>query len=407
MFDSCQGDLWLFNQDKLDYKVNWTSWSNNSQTENHSDSIIDSFKYKSSIELDSYPYSGLYTDYFGGGYVHRIVLNDFDQIKLNLQTLQNLTWLDKYTRSLFIEFTLYNPNVNLFSYNIILFEFLPTGNLLNSFRFEPVSLSKLWDLTFVYSTSVFISILNLIYFIFTILFILNQVNRLNKLNWNFKKYILKIWNLIDLCLIVFSLSALSIHLFKVTYSTRIFQMLKYLSKEKFINLQNFSYLNQVYYICIGFCTTFGTIRMLKLLRFNKQIYIFMNLFKKCFQEIISFMAVFSIIWFSFVHIIHLFLSQNSLKYASFYKSMVTCFEMILGKFDLIPMLQVNPSIGMILYMAYILLVAIFLTNLFVVILDNRLHKIKSEPLKFDKELVFFYIKKKLFNLIEELKEKKK
>ena len=36
-------------------------------------------------------------------------------------------WLDLNTRAIFLEFTVYNPNVNLFASSVLLIEFLSTG----------------------------------------------------------------------------------------------------------------------------------------------------------------------------------------------------------------------------------------------------------------------------------------
>ena len=44
------------------------------------------------------------------------------------------SWIDYYTRAVFLEFTVYNPNVNLFSYVNYLMEFPATGGIIASPR---------------------------------------------------------------------------------------------------------------------------------------------------------------------------------------------------------------------------------------------------------------------------------
>lgn len=54
--------------------------------------------------------------------------------------LQKLNWIDRQTRSIFIEFIIYNPNINMFSITTLLFEILPSGNLLKTTRFDVITL---------------------------------------------------------------------------------------------------------------------------------------------------------------------------------------------------------------------------------------------------------------------------
>ena len=44
-----------------------------------------------------------------------------------MATLEKLEWVDLRTRAVFIEFTLYNANVNLFASCIMLVEFISSG----------------------------------------------------------------------------------------------------------------------------------------------------------------------------------------------------------------------------------------------------------------------------------------
>ena len=47
-----------------------------------------------------------------------------------LEYLKDNNWLDYYTRAIFMEFTVYNPNTNLFSYVNYVMEFAPMGSVI-------------------------------------------------------------------------------------------------------------------------------------------------------------------------------------------------------------------------------------------------------------------------------------
>lgn len=51
-----------------------------------------------------------------------------------------MNWVDRQTRAIFIEFSVYNPNINLIMVSTILVEFLSSGSILMQARFDPLNL---------------------------------------------------------------------------------------------------------------------------------------------------------------------------------------------------------------------------------------------------------------------------
>ena len=71
--------------------------------------------------------------YGGGGYVYRI-RGSSKKIRQDLKSLQQQRWINNHTRAVFLEFAVYNANVNLFGIATIVAEFIPGGgNLLYYF----------------------------------------------------------------------------------------------------------------------------------------------------------------------------------------------------------------------------------------------------------------------------------
>ena len=69
--------------------------------------------------------------YGGGGYVYRI-RGSSKKIRQDLKSLQQQRWINNHTRAVFLEFAVYNANVNLFGIATIVAEFIPGGgNLLH------------------------------------------------------------------------------------------------------------------------------------------------------------------------------------------------------------------------------------------------------------------------------------
>lgn len=71
--------------------------------------------------------------YDGGGYVFE--LNKGTEYLMNrTKLLEDQAWIDRYTRAIFIEFTVYNPGTNLFAINTLLLEKPDSGSFYPVYR---------------------------------------------------------------------------------------------------------------------------------------------------------------------------------------------------------------------------------------------------------------------------------
>ena len=71
------------------------------------------FFYTSSLKVQAPLISGLYSTYGAGGFVANLAYNKADTSKI-LTYLQTNNWIDRSTRAIFVDFTTYNANINLF-----------------------------------------------------------------------------------------------------------------------------------------------------------------------------------------------------------------------------------------------------------------------------------------------------
>ena len=79
------------------------------------------------------PYWGKMGTYGGGGYVADLGTSSY-QAKILIDSLIEHSWIDYYTRAVFLEFTIYNPAINFFSYVNYLMEFPSAGSVQPSDR---------------------------------------------------------------------------------------------------------------------------------------------------------------------------------------------------------------------------------------------------------------------------------
>ena len=136
-FAYCKDDYSFFNEEKRLFEPGWgnvTSVLSNT-------SIERAFQYQSSAMLNSSYVVGNHHTYGQGGYVYDF-RGRLADLKGNLSALHQLNWIDGQTRAVVIQFTIYNPNVQLFTAGTLLTEFLPTGGVETLSNFQPISFSS-------------------------------------------------------------------------------------------------------------------------------------------------------------------------------------------------------------------------------------------------------------------------
>jgi len=75
--------------------------------------MLRSWVYQSEDELDGSSHWGQVGSYSGGGFVQDLAATQEDSFALLKPLFDNL-WLDRGTRAVFVDFTVYNANINLF-----------------------------------------------------------------------------------------------------------------------------------------------------------------------------------------------------------------------------------------------------------------------------------------------------
>ncbi|KAK7930536.1 hypothetical protein WMY93_006931 [Mugilogobius chulae] len=93
------------------------------------------FVYTTESDLNSSSHWGQVSKYGGGGY-YQDLSRTKGESSSQLQYLKQNTWLDRGTRAVFLDFSVYNGNINLFCIIRLLVEFPATGGVVTSWQFQ-------------------------------------------------------------------------------------------------------------------------------------------------------------------------------------------------------------------------------------------------------------------------------
>lgn len=402
----CAKEYSVLIEENGDFDCKWTD-SNNTCLQSANSDVNSAFHFTDSNKINSYPYSGIYSTYIGGGYVFEMknIADKQDVLLENLDKLKEMSWIDRQTRAVFLEFTLFNPNINLFSHCLILFEFIPTGNIITSSQFNPIDLIDINKNNIIS----FKIIINVVYIVLLAVYTIKEMIHIYKY---FKTYFTQLYNYIELFIIGFSWAAFVFYLYRLYSSNDIFKSIAKSESDSqstqnlFINLQYVCYCNDLLKLFLGFCVTFGTIRFIKILRYNKVIIVFVEAFSKSLRDLGSFFVVFILVCFTFIQAMYFLFHDKSEKFNTLITAIETCFQMLLGSFDVS---ELSSSVfGPVFYSFYNLIIVIIIVNVFLsILIDHYGYAKENNDSYLEDPEILDYIKQKVTSLIEKINWNKK
>jgi polycystin 1L2 len=288
----------------------------------------------------------------------------------NLSLLKEMNWIDRQTRAVFVEFSVYNPNSNLIMVSNIIIEFLSSGSILTSAQFDPLNLFQ------ESSGFSFITICEIILLAFIVYFLIKQIKEI--VNKDLKEYLNDFWTYIEWSIIISGLVSFAMILVRLKKAREVLDFFKTTAGYGYMKLQTANECNQMLIYSLGLCSAFGTIKFLKMLRFNKQIAFLGLTMKRCFGELISFSLVFFLIWFAFVQWMFLIYGTNIEGYETLVASMSSAFSMMLGKFDAVSIVRADIYIGPLAFSMYNIVMICFTLNIFVSIITEAFGEVRHE-----------------------------
>ena len=361
LFNHCHAEYSFSNQDKQSYTPEWIN-----QTSQISNSSIDqAFAYQSGDTSDSYITIGKYNTYASGGYIYQF-RGRLSALQGNVSALHQLQWIDRRTRAVIVELTLYNPNSELFTAVTLLAEFLPSGGVESNSRFEAVSF-----LVFK-STSQLICFI--IYMFFIIYMMVLEIQSLIKLKL---KYFKQFWSVITLGIIVCSWTNVGIYVWRYQESNRIGDLFASTNGYVYINLQMAVYVSDLYIYLLGFCCFFGTIQFLHLFRFNHRILFFMRTLQQAGQDLIGFAMMFSVVFVAFLTLFHLIFVSKLWSCSSLLLTAGMLLEMMLMKFDTVEISAAASFLGPFCFTLFIFIVVFVCLSMFLTIINESFRVVRD------------------------------
>ncbi|KAL0272042.1 UNVERIFIED_CONTAM: hypothetical protein PYX00_005165 [Menopon gallinae] len=295
------------------------------------------WRYTSYEALESSYYWGTFSTYGGGGYYLDLSLNADETMRM-IRELKNKTWITRSTRAVFIDFTIYNVNVNLFCICKIVLEFPPSGGMLPKADFASVKLIR-----YLSTYDFFILGLEFFFGIFVIFLTVEVTRNILELR---KQFLRIVWSYVDIMVLLLS------------YVFIIYSIARYVIIQTFVThlpivmerYVEFSYVRavQVYYNYLtAVLVFFAWLRLMKFLNLSKTMLDLHGTLRKVES------------------------------YHTVWASCTSLLQGLIGEFEYKEMEEVNRVMAPIFLVLFVFFMYFILMNMFLAIINDAYASVKS------------------------------
>lgn len=354
-------------------------------------SCKDRWEYFTGTELRGFPIPGRIVTYGGGGYVANLGYNEETSWTV-LADLHSHNWLDKQSRAVFTEFTVYNGNINLFATAFLYLEMLPTGGafpwadfkIFNGYRYSAKDgLQSMW--------AEFVFIAFIIYF---------TVREVRKVLTQKKEYFKGFFNWIEVALVPLYMAMFGLIIVRWFTTAANIKTFKQNPKD-FVSFQYSAAADTALMSVIGVVAFLLTIKFLRLLQFAKLFFVTGQVIKTFMYPLSMFMVPFTVYFLLFAWVAHLGFGTQNEAYMSITRTIVTQFLHVLGAIDYEGIRESNPIFGPMYFLAYTIYMMFIAFNMFMAIICEAIDEDFDE--EFEKQAgdiqVIEYLTKRLREIV--------
>ncbi|KAG1670785.1 Location of vulva defective 1 [Nymphon striatum] len=354
--------------------------------------MADEYRYRSPEDLQGYPIIAKLDYYSGGGYIYKL-RGSRKHLVSEMFRLQNSFWIDKRTRAVFVEFSIYNAQANLFGVVNIIVEILPGGGFIPSYRFEVVTL-----LRYHRGFGLFVIISE----IFTVLVILLCTGREIRFMYLQKlKYFADSWNKIEILNLLLSYAAISCYIYRYVVTQEIIQTFSKSHGNDYIKLQSVAIIDEFFGYFMSFVIFISILKISRLTQFNKRMNMLHQTLHQLRHDLSNYSIIFLIIFLAFVLLFYLIFGCSASGFSNIISAMETTGSVMLGKFDYQEFYRSSPFLGPVLFFVFSISSKFVIINLLMTLIITAFEQVKNngQQTSFNEYQIVDFIWKKLVSWI--------
>ncbi|XP_071131781.1 polycystin-1-like protein 2 [Mytilus edulis] len=326
------------------------------------------WKFSSAVDIWGLPTTGQHSTYSGGGYLADFGVNNEISQQM-LKDLYKYVWIDRKTRAVFTEFTLYNVNENLFVYLSFLCEFPEVGGVLLT---PSIQFFRPYQHVGSYGFLVFIcEIFILLSFI---LFIVRMIITICKERVKFLK---EMWNVFDLFIVILFFIGFIMYVGRcvmINKSMAAFHKNIY----KFVNFGHLATWDEMLNVVIAILIFLTTIRLMRVLNYSTRVTQLATVLSHVAKDLLGCLILFFIVYMAFVGFGHLIFGRHLVTYKTLLVSVTTITNAIIGKNSIDDLFITAPVLGHIYYFLFVLFVIWILMTMLCATLNMGIREVRRK-----------------------------
>ncbi|XP_067092732.1 polycystin-2-like protein 1 [Osmerus mordax] len=326
------------------------------------------WQYHTEKEIKGSAHWGLLTTYSGAGYHQDLGRTKEDTAAVLAEMTSNL-WLDHGTRAVFIDFSTYNANINLFCVIRLVVEFPATGGAIPSYQIRTVKLIR-----YITNWDYFIIGCEMVFCLFILYYIVEEILELRIHKFSYFK---SIWNTLDVVVIMLAIVAIVFNVFRTLKVDKLLGTLLH-NPDIYADFEFLAFWQTQYNNMNAMNLFFAWIKVFKYISFNKTMTQLSSTLGRCAKDIMGFAIMFFIVFFAYAQLGYLLFGTEVESFSTFVKCIFTQFRIILGDFDYDAIERANRVLGPIYFVTYVFFVFFVLLNMFLAIINDTYSEVKEE-----------------------------
>ncbi|KAH8261407.1 hypothetical protein KR044_008415 [Drosophila immigrans] len=311
----------------------------------------------------SYKHDGYFENYPETvGYITMLARNRNNSMKV-IDYLKTNNWVTRQTAAVFIDFTLYNADANIFTVCTLLLEQTPFGTLMATAQVNSMKmliLEELGALGFVVAT------------LYTIVFLQFAKNLVITL-WFEPSKLRSMWNKLDLLILVLNVVMVILIVMQEIIVANLLERIECANKLQFVDFHKPAHLKNVSKLVLGILVLLTTLRLWKVLQFASVFQLFSYALFSAWQAIAS-MAIIIVVFivgFSIAVAIINGNNTNTFNYIMRSISNSMCFSFGFSQhISYMDLFYGGKIMGMVLYFILVFVVTQLLINVFVSLING-------------------------------------
>ena len=313
------------------------------------------------------------TTYPGGGYLAKMDINRAISTRIINELKDNL-WLDRQTRSVLLEFSVYNPNVQLFVFVTAALEVPHTGGVV---KYVDIQIMRAYSLGFFTLFSYFCLMVVGIYSLVSLVDAIRDIVKQRS------QYFKNAKNMITILTVLLVISMETVFVIRMVTMTGV---LKKMNEDlnEYVPFRKVALYDFTYKSLVAFVATLCILKFILLLKLNQRIGELIGFLSSALMPLSSFFMVATVLLMAFTCLMHYWYREDIYEMRSPISTMSALLSIALGDFVSENFVQSDPVCSWFIFCIYMFTMNIMLLNILTTILmDSKASYHEAKQFHYD------------------------